>query len=115
MWINFDSIDTKKEVKYDAKVDPQEHIHRCTSVWKEIPKQEWVHGFIHTLEMIPMNWYLETEPRHGTTNLTNLVEGFMPTFSFEDDFPSIDSTHQVIRAKFFENEASLTWEHDWVV
>jgi len=61
MWIRFGSIDTQIEVKYDGKVDPHEHIHRCTSVSKEIPEQELVHGFIQTLEMIPMNWYLETK------------------------------------------------------
>ena len=60
MLITFGSINTKIKVKYDGKVDPYEHIHRCTSVWKEILEEEWVLGFIHMLEMIPMNWYLET-------------------------------------------------------
>jgi len=68
MWIKFGLEDTRVEVKYDGKVDPWEHIYHYTSVWKEVAEQEWVHGFIHTLETIPMNWYLETKLQHGTTN-----------------------------------------------
>ena len=48
MCVIFGLVDIAVEVNYDGKVDPREHSHRCTLVWKEVPKQEWVHGFIHT-------------------------------------------------------------------
>ena len=47
--------------KYDGQTDPKEHIQLCITAWKDIPQEEWVHGFIHTLETIPKNWYLEKE------------------------------------------------------
>jgi len=47
--------------KYDGETNPRKHIQLCTMAWKEIPQQEWAHGFIHTLETIPRKWYLETK------------------------------------------------------
>lgn len=107
-------MDTKKEVKYDGKVDLMEHSHQCTTVWEEIPEQEWVHGFIHTLEKIPMKWYLETQLWHGTVNWADLVKGFILTFTFEDDCPCIDFQIQIVIEKIFWNGTSLTWKQpDW--
>jgi len=60
--------------------------------WGEEPQPEWVHIFCHTLDMILMNWYLETELQHGTTEWDVLKEIFMLTFSFEDGFECIDET-----------------------
>ena len=37
-----------------------------------------------------MNWYLETELRHDTTEWDVLKEGFLLTFNFEDGFECID-------------------------
>lgn len=45
-----------------------------------------------------MNWYLETELRHGTAKWDFLKEGFLLTFSFEDGFVSIDEVLQEIKA-----------------
>ena len=101
MWIRFGSINIEIEVKYNGQDDPWENIDHCTSVQKEIQEQEWVHGFIHTLETSPMNWYLETELRHGTMNWTYLVEEFILTFNFEYDCSCIDSTRQVIKENIF--------------
>lgn len=116
MWIRFGLVDTEINVKYDGKVDPREHIHLCTTTWEEIPRHEWVHGFIHTLEIIPQNWYLETELRHGTMSWEDMADGFILTFSFEDDFPCIDSALQEVIKKIFRNATSLTWKHpDWTV
>jgi len=101
MWISFSSTDTKVEVKYDGKVDARENIQCSTSVWKEIMEREWLHGFIHTLETIPMNWYLETKLRHGSVNWTDSVDGFILTFIFEYDCSCLDLDLQVIKAKIF--------------
>ena len=51
---------------------------------------EWVHLFCHTLDVISMNWYLETEFRDGTGEWDILREGFIMTFSLEDGFDCID-------------------------
>lgn len=61
MWIRFGHINTEMEIKYDGETNPRKHIQLCTTTWKEIPQQEWVHGFIHTLETSPKKWYLEME------------------------------------------------------
>lgn len=65
------------------------------------PQLKWVHLFCHTLDIIPMNWYLETELRHGTAKWDILREGFLMTFSFEDGFESIDEALQEVKAMIF--------------
>jgi len=54
------------------------------------PQPVWVHLFCHTLDIIPMNWYLEIELRRGTVEWDVLREGFVRTFNFEDGLESID-------------------------
>lgn len=45
-----------------------------------------------------------------------MVDGFIFTFSFEDDFPYIDLVLQTVRNKIFDNVTPLTWKQpDWVV
>ena len=44
-----------------------------------------------------------------------MIDGFVLTFSFEDDCPYIDSTLQIVKKNIFENEIPLTWQPDWVV
>lgn len=60
-----------------------------------------VHIFSHTLDIIPMNWYFETELHHGTTEWDILREIFLMTFSFEDGFKSIDEALQEVKAAIF--------------
>lgn len=67
----------------------------------EKPKLEWVHMFCHILDTIPMNWCLEMELHHGTTEWDISKEGFLLTFSFEDGFASIDEALQEIKAIIF--------------
>lgn len=66
-------------------------------------KLEWVHIFYHTLDMIPMDWYLEIELFHGTAEWDILREGISMRFNLEDGFKCIDE--------------ALCWEWDppWVV
>lgn len=74
------------------------------------------HGFIHTLQTIPKNWYLEMELRHGIMNWEDMVYGFILTFSFEDDFPFIDLALQTVKKNIFKNVKPLTWQQpDWAV
>ena len=83
-------------------------------MWGDNTTSEWVHKFIHTLDVVPMKWYLETKLRHGTTNWAYMVEGFLLTFSFEYDCEYIDAGLQVVRSKFFRTTTVITWTSlDW--
>ena len=48
-----------------------------------------------------MNWYLETELCHGTSEWDILREGFIMTFRFEDKFDYIDEVLQEVKAVIF--------------
>jgi len=67
----------------------------------EKPRPEWVHLFCHTLDVIPMNWYIETELHHGTGEWDVQHEGFMMTFNFEDEWDNIDEVLQEVKASIF--------------
>ena len=67
----------------------------------EKPQPEWVHLFFHTLDVIPMNSYIEIELHHGTDEWDILCEGFMMTISFEDRFDGIDEALQEVKAAIF--------------
>ena len=43
--------------KYTQLTDHVEHIKYCHTTWQEYTRQERLHHFIHTLDMIPRNWY----------------------------------------------------------
>jgi len=96
--------------KYSGKDDQCEHLDQWTKAWGEEPQQEWVHIFCHTLYTIPMNWYLEMELHHGTTEWDILRERFLLTFSFEDGFECIDEVPQGIKDAIFRTlEESVEW------
>ena len=62
-----------------------------------------------------MNWYLEMELRHGTTEWDILKESFLLTFSFEDGFECIVEVLQEIKATIFRTpKESVEWiQSDW--
>ena len=80
--------------KYDRRYDPRDNLAKWTKVYGKEPWLEWVHIFCHTLDIIPMNWYLETKLHHGTVEWDILREGFVTTFNFEYGFESIDEVLQ---------------------
>jgi hypothetical protein len=51
-----------------------------------------MHIFIHTLDTIPNNWYLELEMCRETIGWEEPVQRFKITFTFEHESPSIDAT-----------------------
>ena len=51
--------------KFNGQNSPQEHLRQSFAVGDNIPREEWVHKFVHTLEPIAQNWYMEAELRHG--------------------------------------------------
>jgi len=69
--------------KYDGRNEPRDHLAKWTKVYGAEPQPEWVHLFCHTLDVIPMNWYLDTKLCHGTEEWDVLRQEFFMTFSFE--------------------------------
>jgi hypothetical protein len=53
--------------KYIEEGNPTYHVSQFEKAWKLIPRKEWTHIFIHTLDTIPKNWYLELEMCRDTT------------------------------------------------
>lgn len=107
MWVRFGQLETELIDKYDGQNDPKDHIQLFIATWGEILRGEWVHGFIHRLETIPQNWYLETKLQHGTACWAEMVHGFIITFIFEDDYPNIDAALNIVKKKIFENEVPV--------
>jgi hypothetical protein len=83
--------------RYDGQGKPVEHLEKCKAQWRMTPPEEWPHHFIHTLEGIPGNWYIDQEMRRGTTEWTTLQQNFVVTFSFEHENPNMDSTLKLIQ------------------
>jgi len=44
-----------------------------------------------------------------------MVDGFILTFNFTDDYPHFNLALQTIKKRIFENATPLTWQHlDWI-
>jgi len=84
--------------KYDGRDDLCAHLAKWAEAYGAKPQPEWVHLFSHTLDVISMNWYLETELHHGTSEWDILREGIIMTFSFEDKFDCIDEVLEEVKA-----------------
>ena len=102
--------------------NPIEHIEYCRVTWEACPREECVHQFIHTLYMIPRNWYTSIEMRRGTIEWDELATSFTHTFEFVNDHSSINVALQVIKATIFEdipiamthfNQRDTTFRH-WI-
>jgi hypothetical protein len=65
------------------------------------PPEEWPHYFIHTLEGILGNWYIEQEMCKGTTKWTILQQDLVVTLSFEHENPNIDLALKLIEGMIF--------------
>ena len=88
----------------------------CIQQWSDIPEDEWVHLFIHTLDIVPRNRYTETELRRGTITWPLMIESFQLTFSFESEHPSIDQGLNCIRNKTFGQSPLPEYSQpDWAV
>jgi len=90
MRVHFGRSKVRLTEKYDGRNDPRDNLAKWNEVYGVKPQPEWVHLFYHTLDVIPMNWYLETEIHHGTEEWYVLRQGFLMTFSFEDRFECIN-------------------------
>lgn len=88
--------------KYDGRNDPSDHLAKWNGVYGAEPQSEWAHLFFHTLDVIPMNWFMETELRHGTKEWDVLHQVFFMTFNFEDGFECIDEALQEVKEMIFK-------------
>ena len=41
--------------KFNGQNSPQDHLRQCYAAWENIPREEWVHKLMHTLEPIAQN------------------------------------------------------------
>ena len=78
------------------------HIEHFPTTLKEYPRHEWVHQFIHTLEMVPRGRYTSKELRQGTSEWEILTINFTQTFEFTSEHPTINVVLQVIKENIFE-------------
>jgi hypothetical protein len=51
-----------------------------------------MHMFIHTLDTIPKNWYLELEMHRETINLEKMTQRFKVKFTFKHESPLLDAS-----------------------
>ena len=87
--------------KYLGLANPVEHINDCCIAFAEYPREEWVHHFIHTLEMKPRTWYASMELRQGTQEWEGITKKFRQTFEFVEEEPTVDVVLQTIKEKIF--------------
>ena len=116
MVIIFSNNKEPLQQKYTEESDPGSHIDICEQSWLDIPEDEWVHLFIHTLDTVPRNWYTETELRRGTITWPLIIDKFLLTFTFESEYPSIDHALDVIKTKIFDDcTQSVSVQSDWAI
>lgn len=55
--------------RYTGEASPWMYIDKCVTTRHhyQIPDDESVHQFVHTLDTILMNWYIQQEMRHATS------------------------------------------------
>jgi hypothetical protein len=78
------------KVRYIGRSFPKDHVRSCEAAWRNIPQEQWLHKFINTLDMTPINWYLQAELRLITTDWEGMTLNFVTTFLFESQYPSVD-------------------------
>ena len=83
--------------KYHGQADPHTHLAKWTHAYGEKTQPKWLHLFYHTVDIVPMNWYVETELRYAIGEWDILHKGFMTALSFEDGFDSIDEALQEVK------------------
>jgi hypothetical protein len=84
------------EVRYTGQSCPKDHVRSYEEAWRNIPKEQWVHKFISTLDTTPINWYLQAELRLITTDWYGMTQNFIATFLFEIQYPLCEMTSKLI-------------------
>ena len=60
--------DLRQDVRswFVGKYSAHEHLEQYFEAWKHVPREEWVHWFVHTRAPVAENWYVKIELRHVT-------------------------------------------------
>ena len=69
--------------RYIGQSCPKDHVQSYEEAWRKIPKEQWVHKFINTLDTMPINWYLEAKLHLNTADWQGMKQNFVATFLFE--------------------------------
>ena len=88
-------------------------MEQCYEAWKHVPCEEWVHRFVHTLEHVANNWYVEVELFHATISWVSLVDSFVLTFSINEVCPALDAAIRLIHTKVFDDKEIAEYQPDW--
>jgi len=73
MQICFRPEEEESTQKYIGESDSTGHLGNCRTLWRTVSEIKWTHRFIHMLDTIPKNWYLELEMCRETTEWEGLV------------------------------------------
>ena len=64
-------------------------------------EEEWMHNFIHILDIVPMSWYVQQELRCATVAWMRILEYFLDTFKFESKDYLVNCTLNWVRDIIF--------------
>jgi hypothetical protein len=62
--------------------------------------------------MIPINWYLQAELCLITSDSEGMIQNFVTTFLFDNEFPSVDQSLQIVRQNIFKEAYGLPLEQE---
>ena len=86
---------------YNGRIFPVVNMMEFIVTRYSITKKEWTHLFVHSLETILKNWYIELEVHRTKSNLEDLARNFKITFSFEYESPLVEITLQSTKYMIF--------------
>jgi hypothetical protein len=84
----------------------------CKESWSDVPREQWVHKFVNTLDTTPFNSYLHAELYLIIVDWEGMIKNFVTTFLFESEYPSVDQALQIVRQKVFKEASSLPLEQE---
>lgn len=72
-----------------------------TWIENNIDKEEWVHPFIHMLDNVPTNWYIQQQLRCATVAWPRLVEDSLDIIKFDFEENLVDYALQWMKDIIF--------------
>jgi len=93
--------------KYIGEGNPKDHAAQCKKVWESIPRKEWTHKFICTLDIIPKNLYIELEMPRDTTKWEYITQQLKVIFTFHNASPIISAVLHAIKHKICVEEEAM--------
>ena len=72
MVVLFGDLEVYHAGRYDGWNDSTGHLIECQTLWALRPRDEWVHAFVHTLEEMPISWYVAAELHRTITTWEDL-------------------------------------------